>query len=518
MMFTTPEFFIFLVVVILLIELIRSHLWQQIILIVASYFFYWWSGSIHVLLLAFVTIASYLIGRQLQKANDAGIAAGERTVKEVLDRKGRTEIQTTWSGKAKRNRKIWLVIGTVIPLGVLAYFKYIDFGITQINNITALFGAPAIPLLNVALPIGISFFTFQALSYVFDIYLGKIEHEKKFHRYILFIAFFPALVAGPIVRASEFLPQLKNKIKITAPNLQAGLTLIAWGLFKKMVIADNVAYYVNTVFDNPSGYSSLYIVGATILFGIQIYCDFSGYAHIAIGIARIFGFKLPENFNLPYIAHNFQDFWRRWHMTLSRFIRDYVYIPLGGNRKGHGRTYVNLIVAMLLCGLWHGAAWTFIIWGAYHGILQAIERFIVTDKKIGTKSKFLASNPALFGKILVTQIFVFFGWMIFRVNSLDDLVICCQKLFSFDILSTSGSMRTALLGCVAAGILGMVLFFVLLFNKKFANGVKKIVTYNYLGLISNVKLRYWLIFIIVMVAAVLLLSPSETPEFIYFAF
>ena len=200
-------------------------------------------------------------------------------------------------------------------------------------------------------------------------------------------------------------------------------------------------------------------------------------------------------------------------MTLSRFIRDYVYIPLGGNRKGHGRTYVNLIVAMLLCGLWHGAAWTFIIWGAYHGILQAIERFVVGDKKIGTKSKFLASNPALFGKILITQIFVFIGWMIFRANSLDDLVVCCQKLIFFDFQAS-----TAMKLGIAAVLCCAVIFFVLLFNKKFANGVKKIVTYNYLGLISEMKLGWWLVCFVVLGICVLLLSPAATPEFIYFAF
>ena len=218
MLFTTPEFFIFLVVVILLIELIRKQLWQQIILLLASYYFYWCSGSIHILLLIFVTIASYLCGWRVWKA-----------------------------GTLKRKR-IWLAVGTIIPLAVLAYFKYIDFGITQINNVLGLFSPGAsIPLLEVLLPVGVSFFTFQALSYVFDIYLGKIEHEEKFHRYALFIAFFPALVAGPIVRASEFLPQLKSKISITGANLQAGVTLIIWGLFKKMVIADNIGKYVDII-------------------------------------------------------------------------------------------------------------------------------------------------------------------------------------------------------------------------------------------------------------------------------
>lgn len=487
MLFTTPEFFIFLVVIILLMELIRHKLWQQIILLVASYFFYWWSGSIFVLLLAFVTLASWLCGLRLSKA------------------------------ATKKRKKLWLIIGTIIPLAVLAYFKYIDFGITQINNILALFNIASIPLLNVILPVGISFFTFQALSYVFDIYLGKLEHEPKFHRYALFIAFFPQLVAGPIVRAAEFLPQLKNKIHITAENLQIGVTLIIWGLFKKMVIADNVGGYVDTIYGNVGACTSVQIIGATILFGIQIYCDFSGYAHIAIGCARILGFRLPENFNLPYIARNFQDFWRRWHMTLSRFIRDYVYIPLGGNRKGLVRTYVNLIIAMVLCGFWHGAAWTFIIWGAYHGILQAIQRFIDRDTNIGKGtglfSRFVNSNPGLFVKILVTQAFVFFGWMIFRANSLNDMLICAQKIIFFDFnVGTMGNVAIAgAAACVA-------LIFLLMFNKKIADICKKVITFDYLGFISKLKISWWVLYIVVIGFAVLLLSPVETPEFIYFAF
>ena len=443
MMFTTPEFFIFLVVVILLIELIRKQLWQQIILLLASYYFYWCSGSIHILLLIFVTIASYLCGWRV------------------------------WKAATLKRKRIWLVIGTIIPLAVLAYFKYIDFGITQINNVLGLFSPGAsIPLLEVLLPVGVSFFTFQALSYVFDIYLGKIEHEEKFYRYALFIAFFPALVAGPIVRASEFLPQLKSKICITGANLRAGVTLIIWGLFKKMVIADNIGGYVDTIFANPAGFTSMQIAAATVLFGIQIYCDFSGYANIAIGVGRIFGFKIPENFDMPYFTRNIQIFWRKWHMTLSRFIRDYVYIPLGGNRKGHLRTYVNLFASMVICGFWHGAAWTFVIWGAYHGIMLLIHRYLVREKQLGVGVKFLESNPAVFVKVLITQALVFFGWMIFRANSLSDLMICIQKIIFFD----------------------------------------------YMGYFSSQKVQYWVIYIVVFVALILLLAPPETPEFIYFAF
>ncbi|MDO5845843.1 MAG: MBOAT family O-acyltransferase [Methanocorpusculum sp.] len=483
MLFTTPEFFIFLIIVIASMELIRKQFWQHAILLAASYFFYWWSGSIHILLLAGVTLASYFCGAKVFKA------------------------------QTKKAKRIWLAIGTIIPLAVLAYFKYIDWGIISINSLLGMVGIGEIPLLNIALPVGISFFTFQALSYVFDIYLGKIEHEEKFSRYALFIAFFPGLVAGPIVRASEFLPQLKSKIVITRANIKIGVTLIIWGLFKKMVIADNVSQYVNIVYGNVSGYPSLYILAATILFGIQIYCDFSGYANIAIGCAKILGLTLPENFNLPYLAHSVQDFWHKWHMTLSRFIQDYVYIPLGGNRKGHVRTYVNLIAAMLLCGLWHGAAWTFVIWGGYHGILLAAHRFLVKEKRIGTKSRFLASSPGLLIKILITQIFVFIGWMIFRVQSLEELGICVQKIIFFDFSFTTAT-RLACIACIA----GVIVLFLLMCNKRIAGWIHTVCYFDYLGFCARLRLQYWIIYIALVVGAILLLSPPETAEFIYFAF
>ena len=246
MLFTTPEFFIFLTVVLISAELLRRELLQHALLLAASYFFYWYSGSIHVLLLAFVTLTSYCCGYKV------------------------------FNSDTVPKKKIWLIIGTLIPLAVLGYFKYIDFGIESINSIFAAIGITAqISLLNVALPVGISFFTFQALSYVFDIYLGRLEPEPKFHKYALFIAFFPQLVAGPIVRASEFLPQLKSKITITGENLQAGVTLIVWGLFKKMVIADNLAGFVDSAFADPMSYSSFGLILAVFAFGIQIYCDFS---------------------------------------------------------------------------------------------------------------------------------------------------------------------------------------------------------------------------------------------------
>lgn len=484
MLFTTPEFFIFLTLVLILTELIRRELPQQAILLAASYFFYWYSGSIHVLLLAFVTITSYYCGDRIFKAADV------------------------------KSKKIWLIIGTLIPLAVLGYFKYIDWGIESINSLLSAVGITAqLSLLNVALPVGISFFTFQALSYVFDLYLGRLEPEQKFHKYALFIAFFPQLVAGPIVRASEFLPQLKNKITITGDNLQAGVTLIVWGLFKKMVIADNLAPYVDSVFAYPSIYSSLGLILAVFAFGIQIYCDFSGYAHIAIGCARILGFKLPENFDMPYLASNIQLFWRKWHMTLSRFIKDYVYIPLGGNRCGHTRTYLNLFAAMLLCGLWHGAAWTFVLWGAYHGLLLAIHRYFIGEKKLFCESRFLKSGAGLLLSILVTQVLVFFGWLIFRAGSFDNLLLYVQSIFNST--TTTSSMTDIV---IITGIIGYIGLSLLMLNKRFAETFIEILYLDYLKIISRQKMKYWMIYLFIIVTLIIYLSPPETPEFIYFAF
>ncbi len=484
MLFTTPEFFIFLTVVLISAELLRRELLQHALLLAASYFFYWYSGSIHVLLLAFVTLTSYYCGYKV------------------------------FNSETCKKKKFWLIIGTLIPLAVLGYFKYIDFGIESINTIFAAIGITAqISLLNVALPVGISFFTFQALSYVFDIYLGRLEPEPKFHKYALFIAFFPQLVAGPIVRASEFLPQLKSKITITGENLQAGVTLIVWGLFKKMVIADNLAGFVDSAFADPLSYSSFGLILAVFAFGIQIYCDFSGYAHIAIGCARIFGFKLPENFDMPYLASNIQLFWRKWHMTLSRFIKDYVYIPLGGNRCGHARTYLNLFASMALCGLWHGAAWTFVLWGAYHGILLALHRYFIGENKLFCESRFLKSGAGLLFSILVTQILVFFGWLIFRAESFDNLVYYLQAIFASKMPVSS---LTEL--AIIAGIIGLIALFILMLNKKFAGFIHEILYFDYLDIVSRQKMRYWIFYLVFFITMILVLSPPETPEFIYFAF
>lgn len=486
MLFTTPEFFVFLTVVLICIELFRKQLWQHLILLGASYYFYWYSGSIHIFLLLAATLISYYCGQKI------------------------------YSSENIRSKKVWLTLGTGSLLIILGYFKYIDFGIITINSLFADIGIDfSIGILDVVLPIGISFFTFQALSYIFDLYLNKLEPEPSFHKYALFIAFFPSLIAGPIVRASEFLPQLRSKITITGENIQTGVTLIIWGLFKKIVIADNIGILISPVFANPAHEASLGIIFATILFGIQIYCDFSGYAHIAIGIAKIMGISIPENFNMPYLAKNVQLFWRKWNMTLSRFIQDYVYIPLGGNRKGHFRTYCNLLGAMLICGLWHGAAWTFIAWGGYHGILLALHRYFCVEKKILANNHFInQTDVGLFLKIVFTQILVFFGWLIFRANTWQDLTVLVYRVFCFDWLIDTMVRKVTLIG-IPVGIIGIA---ILLSNKRIADYVKQVVTYDYLTTCSNLRLRYWILYIFILGSAILVLAPPKTPEFIYFAF
>ena len=261
----------------------------------------------------------------------------------------------------------------------MGFFKYADFGISQINHVTESLGIPEITALGLILPIGISFYTFQTISYTVDIYRGKLEPSKSLWEFALFVSFFPQLVAGPILRASHFLPQLREKISnnnitsrlrtitIHDTSLRFGISLMAIGFFKKMFFADNIAPMSNEIFNVPYGLESFTVMLGAIAFGVQIYCDFSGYSDIAIGAATILGFHIPANFNKPYFAVSPVDFWRRWHISLSTWLRDYLYIPLGGNRKGNSRTYTNLITVMFLGGLWHGASWNFVIWGLMHG-------------------------------------------------------------------------------------------------------------------------------------------------------
>jgi alginate O-acetyltransferase complex protein AlgI len=327
MIFNSMQYLIFFVFVALIMTSLAKRNMQITFLLLASYLFYLFYSSYHIISLFFVSGITFYCGAAIHKARDS------------------------------REKKFYLALALLGTLGQLALFKYLDvlLGFFRQTTLAPNFVVP--PDLNILMPLGISFYTFQSLSYIIDIYRGQLKPSSSLQEYALFVAFFPQISSGPIVRAKSYLAQLKEMVhlEISSQNLKYGITLIGIGLVKKMVLADNIAPYADSVFSHPTYYNSLRIILATIAFGIQLYCDFSGYSDIAIGSARILGFQYQANFNNPYLSVNPADFWRRWHISLSGFLRDYLYISLGGNRKGPLRTYANLIITMSLCGLWHGA-------------------------------------------------------------------------------------------------------------------------------------------------------------------
>ena len=415
MLFNSIDFLIFFTLVLIGIYLIKIKKFQHIFLLVASYFFFYYSNNYLILLLIYSTIIDFYLGKAIYNT---------------------TSIQ---------KKKILLIAILAGNLGLLGFYKYSDFAILQFNILgNSIDLAHEIPLLNIALPVGISFYTFQTISYTVDIYRKKLEPSDSFWEFALFVSFFPQLVAGPIVRASEFLPQLREKIEnihfknnlkqivIGNSNLKLGITMMALGFFKKMFFADNIAPLVNQIFIQPVGSDSFTIILGAIAFGIQIYGDFSGYSDIAIGAALILGFKLPINFNKPYFAISPSDFWRRWHISLSSWLRDYLYIPLGGNKKSKNRTYLNLMTVMFLGGLWHGASWNFVIWGVLHGIYLAIHK-LVSDRFPGVaNNSFFKSRIGKITSIIVMQYFVFLAWIPFRVSDVDHMLYSVQKYIFFD--------------------------------------------------------------------------------------
>jgi len=331
-------------------------------------------------------------------------------------------------------------------LGIIAWFKYYGFFVTSAINFFRTFGIDLpLPLLEITLPVGISFFTFQALSYVIDVYRQK-EEPAPLLDFAVYLAFFPQLVAGPIVRSTEFIPQLYTRKDRRRVDAAGGFALIVGGLFKKVVVANTLAgAIVDPVFASPSQFTALEVLVGVYGYAVQIYADFSGYTDIAIGAATLMGFNFPENFNNPYTALSIQDFWRRWHMTLSRWLRDYLYIPLGGNRGTRTRTYRNLMLTMLLGGLWHGAAWTFVIWGGYHGALLAWERWRSETGR--------ATGPDTPGRRILARLTTFhlvcLGWILFRADSMARVGEILSRLLDW---GPAPSVTPAVLALVVGGI------------------------------------------------------------------
>ena len=392
MTFNSIRFLVFLAAVVPLFYALR-HRFRWILLLGASIYFYMcWRPEYIVLLLASAVVDYW-----------AGLRMGAQPEKEA--------------------RKPYLYVSLVSNLGLLFAFKYLGFLNDSARTVAELIGSSwPIPHLDILLPVGISFYTFQTMSYSLDVYYGRQVPERHFGIFLLFVSYFPQLVAGPIERAGNLLHQLKARVAFDPHRMASGAKMMFWGLFKKVMIADRVAPMVDHVYNNPMDHSGPAYVLATVLFAVQIYCDFSGYSHIAIGVARMMGVELMQNFEGPYFARSISDFWRRWHISLSTWFRDYVYIPLGGNRTVKWRWYYNLFITFLLSGIWHGANWTFVIWGALHGfyLVFAIisERWRMRfNERIG-----LTRSPLLLAALqtLTTFALVCFGWIFFRANTVAD--------------------------------------------------------------------------------------------------
>jgi D-alanyl-lipoteichoic acid acyltransferase DltB (MBOAT superfamily) len=400
-LFPTIQFAIFFPIVFVLAWLLRPYPTRwKILMVVASYVFYGWWDWHYIFLLGGSTIANQLFAKMIAPTREP-------------------------------YRRGLLFAAVTVNLGVLGYFKYYGFFATSVVNTLGDIGVKVSPpLFQIILPIGISFFTFQALSYVIDTYRGKVE-PVPFLDFATYLSFFPHLVAGPIVRASEFLPQLKERPDPRYLDGSHAFRLIVAGMFKKVVISSYLAgAIVDEVFAAPKNHSSLEILFAIYGYAIQIYADFSGYTDIAIGIALLLGIRFPPNFDSPYTARSLQDFWRRWHMTLSRFLRDYLYIPLGGNRGSRSRTYRNLMLTMLIGGLWHGAAWTFVVWGGIHGVGLAIEHYRADRRQTLGLPEPPQTPARRIVEWLITFNVVCLAWVFFRSPTFDTAFTMLQRLFT----------------------------------------------------------------------------------------
>lgn len=387
MLFNSIQFLIFFIVV-TASYFALPHKYRWALLLISSCYFYMAFVPLYILILGFTIVIDYYAGIWIEKSEG-------------------------------RRRKMFLVCSLVANIGILAVFKYYNFINENLGFLLKGFGLTnPIPYLSILLPIGLSFHTFQAMSYTIEVYRGHQPAEKHFGIYSLYVMFYPQLVAGPIERPQNLLHQFWTKHYFDYDRVTSGLRLMAWGLFKKVVIADRLALIVDKIYDAPAGYNSLSLALATFFFAFQIFCDFSGYSDMAIGAARVMGFDLMKNFDKPYQAKSIPEFWRRWHISLSTWFKDYLYIPLGGNRVAIPRWYFNIFIVFLVSGLWHGASWTFVIWGALHGIYQV---FGFATKKYRDKiNRALGIGEKSFLLTITTFILVAFAWIFFRANNLSD--------------------------------------------------------------------------------------------------
>jgi alginate O-acetyltransferase complex protein AlgI len=478
MLFNSLNFALFLPIVFLLYWLVfnKNLKFQNILLLVSSYFFYACWDWRFLFLLIFSTLLDYFTGIKMEES------------------------------KSEKIKTFWFWLSVSINIGFLGIFKYYNFFATSFAKAIANFGLEVSPFtLKVILPVGISFYTFHGLSYVIDIYKNRIKAERNFIDYSVFVSFFPLLVAGPIERATHLLPQIQKKREFDYAKAVDGLRQILWGLFKKIVIADQCAELANTVFNNFQNYSSLGLISGAVFFAIQIYCDFSGYSDIALGTARLFGIDLLRNFAFPYFSRDIAEFWRRWHISLSSWFKDYLYIPLGGSKGGTWMKVRNTFIIFLVSGFWHGANWTFIIWGFLNALYIMPSIIFNTNRnnlEIVAQGKIFPTFKELFS-IIITFALAVFAWIFFRAENLEHALHYIERIF------TNPDFITALV--VRGDLLVLIFFFTIVewFGREQQFALAKI------GLSWKRPMRYALYFTLIIT---LFWFGGKEQQFIYFEF
>ena len=484
MTFNSFEFLIFFPIFLLCYFLLPKKLKMPAMLAMSYWFYAAW--NFHLLaLIIFTTAVSYFCALAMEKTDKKSL------------------------------RRLYITLTLIVCLGTLFFFKYYNFMAGTVSGIMSAINGKSYDFsLNLILPVGISFYTFQTLSYAIDVYRGDIKAERNFFWYALFVSFFPQLVAGPIERPENLLPQLKNFNRLNAENAFLGMQKMAVGFFKKIAVADILAGYVNSVYNDIGKATAIGIIIATVLFAVQIYCDFSGYTDIAIGCARIMGIRLMQNFDRPYSARSIKEFWDRWHISLSTWFRDYLYIPLGGNRCSRARYYLNLFIVFLVSGLWHGANWTFVIWGALHGFFRifgsATKKWrmaLYTKMGIKNDSRIFAAMQRF-----TTFFFVCLAWIFFRANSIADVGLAFGKLFSPSAYSFADTVSG--MGLTAAGALYCALAIAVLILMDRVMSMPVLESDGGTAKKTTVLYSVWA----VIAAWVLILSVGGASTFIYFQF
>lgn len=484
MLFNSLGFLLFFPTVTIVYFLIPQKI-KYLWLLLASYYFYMCWNPQYALLILTSTVITFLSGILIDRA------------------------------KTVKMRKWAVAASFIINLLILFFFKYFYFTVDNINAVLNMFNLPKIaPNFDVILPVGISFYTFQALSYTVDVYRKEVIPEKNFFRYALFVSFFPQLVAGPIERSKNLLSQVREEHHFDYERVRKGLFIMLWGFFLKLVIADRAAILVNAVYDDMASFGGAYIALATVCFALQIYCDFASYSIIALGAAEVMDFRLMKNFDRPYFSASIADFWRRWHISLSTWFRDYLYIPLGGNRKGTVRKYLNLVIVFLVSGLWHGASWHFVIWGAIHAFYQIFGGITEPFRKKVRKGIHIENNPIYHCfRCMIVFLFVCFAWIFFRSASLSEAGFAINRIFTGFSLTKTVELGLDKANLIALAVSVGVLFLVGILRENEKISFEKTEKMNIFA--------RWLIYYVLIFAVLIfgIYGPGYAEsQFIYFQF